>query len=219
MPKEQIPNGPAKLPPSVVQACWAGNAQWIEMFLDEGGSPNAIDDHGLTLFSRACVSEHVHVVQKIIEHKNFDRKACLERVSCGKTPLMWAAWHGKKQVAQLLTQQKASLEAHDENGCTALMLAAKENELECLEVLLIAGANIFARNKTGYTIRRYAQRDKNADVIALLNRYQKKRRDEKKQKKPVEKEGYEFMQPLNADELKELEKQNAPAVWDWCVFQ
>ena len=219
MPKEQSPKEPSKLPPSVVQACWAGNEQWIEMFLDEGGSPNATDNHGLTLFSRACAKGHIAIVRKIMEHIRFDRTSCLEHMSCGKTPLMWAASHGKNDVVNLLAQQKISLEAQDADGCTALMLAAKEDELECFETLLIAGANIFVRNKAGYTIHRYAQRDKKPDVIALLNRYQKKLRDEKKQKREVEKEGYEFMQPLHEDELKEFEKQNAPAVWNWCVFQ
>lgn len=214
MQKDGAPQEASKLPKSVIIACWAGDAEWIQAFLREGGDPNAKDSTGLTLFARACARGNTPVVQDLIDHK-----ASLELVSEGKTPLMWASYTGKAGVVNLLIKNKVKLETQDEQGSTAFMLAAQEEELSCAESLLKAGANMKAKDKAGITARMYAQSKKHQCVIELLNIYKKKRKQMAGNKRAVEKEGYELVQSLDSAALKELEKQNAPTWLHWCAIQ
>lgn len=46
----------------------------------------------------------------------------------GWTPLMWAAWEGRKEIVELLLQAGADITATDNGGDTALTLAEKQDQ-------------------------------------------------------------------------------------------
>ena len=63
----------------------------------------------------------------------------------GRTPLMRAAFYGQVAAVTRLGKAGASAAHVDEDGLTALHLAAKKNEAPMIQALVAAGANINAR--------------------------------------------------------------------------
>lgn len=78
-----------------------------------------------------------------------DHGADLEALSrFQKAPLATRAGHRSPRIVALLIQRGATVDAHPSSGETALQVAAKQLDLESVEVLLDAGAD--PRNSFGY---------------------------------------------------------------------
>lgn len=78
-----------------------------------------------------------------------DHGADLEALSrFQKAPLAARAGHRSPRIVALLIQRGATVDAHPSSGETALQVAAKQLDLESVEVLLDAGAD--PRNSFGY---------------------------------------------------------------------
>lgn len=61
-----------------------------------------------------------------------------------KTPLHWAAYDGNTEIASLLIQHGADVDAADEYGITPLMSACDGNYVETARLLIEHGANVNA---------------------------------------------------------------------------
>ena len=59
-----------------------------------------------------------------------------------QTPLLWAVESDQYQIVRLLLNRGANTEAQDADGRKALMLAAKEDQIGTLDVLLIRGEKL-----------------------------------------------------------------------------
>jgi len=87
----------------------------------------------------------------------------------GRTPLILAALYGHHHVCQyLIKEQKANLEAKDDNRNTALICAASSNNLEVLKVLLKYKANCRAKGKDGCHAAYVAAFNGNVDALKML---------------------------------------------------
>jgi ankyrin repeat protein len=71
------------------------------------------------------------------------------RGRCGKPPLFYAAESHLPETLRLLIAQGQDLEAADEFGHTALGTAVEYDDLECVEILLKAGAQVDKYQHTG----------------------------------------------------------------------
>ena len=69
----------------------------------------------------------------------------------GWTPLLYAAGHGHKDVAELLLANKADANAKDPFGFTPLTLVADHGHKDMAELLLAYKADVNARTKGGST--------------------------------------------------------------------
>ena len=69
----------------------------------------------------------------------------------GATPLNFAAWHGRKEIAELLIAKGADVNAKDDNGRTPLYEAALNGHKEIAELLIAKGANVNAKADDGGT--------------------------------------------------------------------
>ena len=72
----------------------------------------------------------------------------------GSTPLHWAAWRGRREVAEVLLKAGAKVNAHNQNahwGTTPLHAAAHGNQERVAKLLLAHGADIRAKNLNGRT--------------------------------------------------------------------
>lgn len=71
----------------------------------------------------------------------------------------------------LLLQPGIRLDEIDDDGCTALMMAAKRGSLEMVDLLLHAGARVGVSNQRGETAASFAQQeiDKRIQIISRLH--------------------------------------------------
>ena len=68
------------------------------------------------------------------------------------TPLILASRYGHVSVASLLLENGSNVEHHNIDGKTALHDAAQNGNLECLEVLLMAGAHVNALKRADWHV-------------------------------------------------------------------
>ena len=88
------------------------------------------------------------------------------------TPIMKAALGGQPGVMQLLIDAGADVDAANEKGTTALILAAYTSAepqfVECIKLLLKAGADKSIKDTFGQTAMDYATEDEHAVAMQLL---------------------------------------------------
>lgn len=93
----------------------------------------------------------------------------------GKTPLMNAAYYGRKEIVKFLLEHGADVNARYVDGCTALIWAAGEGEAETLEILLQHGADIHATERHNNTALMIANRMKRTTTARMLADWEKGR--------------------------------------------
>lgn len=85
-----------------------------------------------------------------------------------KSPLMYASSNGFISVIQLLLNNRAILEACDNDGKTALFYAVNQNQYEATKILIEAGALIDAEDTFHNTPKRLAMEKGFDDIVALF---------------------------------------------------
>lgn len=70
-----------------------------------------------------------------------------------QTPLHWAVRRNQFEIANLLIQRGADLEAHDMAGRTPLFIAAKNENPDLVRLLLMNGADPLARSLAKKRVR------------------------------------------------------------------
>jgi ankyrin repeat protein len=152
-----------------------GDAALLERLLDAGGAANAAGADGETLLMTVARGGHVQAARALLEHgAEVDAREAWH----GQTALMWAAAQGHPEMLRVLLTHGADVNARSNvedwerqvtseprdkwlppGGLTPLLFAARENCLDCLPVLIEAGADLNASTPDGIS----------AVVIALIN--------------------------------------------------
>jgi hypothetical protein len=86
----------------------------------------------------------------------------------GWTPIHYAAYAGKADIASLLCAAGADANAKTDDGSTPLHLAAQEGHADATRTLLTNGADVNAQEKQGWTPLHFAAQEGHADVARLL---------------------------------------------------
>ena len=100
---------------------------------------------------RAAKKGEVSAVKRILKE---DPTALSARDSDGSTPLHCASWKGQVAVVELLLDEGADINAHNQNdhwGDTPLHAAAHGNQTAVARVLIARGAKLNAKNPAGRT--------------------------------------------------------------------
>jgi ankyrin repeat protein len=119
---------------------------------------NAYDD-----FIRAAKFDDVQTVDDLLQH-GIDPNSIEE--NRGESMLMIACRENANKVVDLLLAQKEiKIEARAKNGDNALMLASHAGNLQAVQKLLDAGAEV---NQPGWTALHYAADNGSLEVISLL---------------------------------------------------
>ncbi|KAL5216128.1 hypothetical protein ABZP36_007529 [Zizania latifolia] len=82
------------------------------------------------------------------------------------SPMMFAARCGDATVVEvLLAQPDVDVDEQDMDGCSPIMAAAKEDNVDAFRALVFAGANVKLSNKRGETAIGLAQQSKKRDLF------------------------------------------------------
>jgi ankyrin repeat protein len=140
-------------------AAFRGNDRIVELLLARGADPNHVDATGKTAIVYAAARGFELVVRRLLD-AGVDAKA---RYGNDLTALMWAAGHedgvgaaAAVTVIELLIERGAGIDAADDRGRTALMIAAERGDAVMVETLMGRGADRDLRDKTGKTARDFA---------------------------------------------------------------
>ena len=108
----------------------------------DGARLDARDELGRTALMRACEKHRIRVVEILLEYWGSDLKRRAMIISAtdlrGRTPLMWAAVGGDRQIVSLLIQHGATLGTPSKKGRAALIEACHFGWLEVVEEILDA---------------------------------------------------------------------------------
>jgi uncharacterized protein len=137
-------------------AAFRGNDRIVEQLLARGANPDRVDATGKTPIVYAAARGFQLVVRRLLD-AGVDPKA---RYGNDLTALMWAAGHedgvgaaAAVTVVELLIERGAAIDAADNRGRTALMIAAERGDAVVVETLVMRGADRDLRDKTGRTAR------------------------------------------------------------------
>lgn len=133
-------------------AAYNGNAAIVTDLLAHHADPNTPDNTEKTAILYAAAKGFTPVVQLLLK-AGVDAKAAYGN---HLTALMWAAGYADgagiddaQSVAKLLLDHGALLDAADNRGRTALMIAAETGHVEMVDLLLRRGADRNLRDKSG----------------------------------------------------------------------
>ncbi|PKA60902.1 Potassium channel AKT6 [Apostasia shenzhenica] len=141
-------------------------------FSSGGGDPDRSDASGWTPLHCAAAGGHLEAAKLIIDSSGFDPRLALTREGKGKkrrTPLDVAAEMGYAHLYGILRPGgEVGAKARDQNGWTALHVAAFKGRLEAVMGLVEGGAELDAVDGGGYTPLRCAVEAGRAEVALWL---------------------------------------------------
>src|SRR5262252_327954 len=137
-------------------AAFRGNDRIVELLLARRADPDHADATGKAPIVYAAARGFASVVRRLLD-AGVDAKA---QYGNDLTALMWAAGHedGVGTTAaiaaiELLIERGAVVDAADNRGRTALMIAAERGHVAVVDMLIVRGANRDLRDKAGKTAR------------------------------------------------------------------
>ena len=160
--------GRSGLTPLAVAAS-KGNDRIVEQLLSRNADPNVADVAGKTAMTHAAVRGFAEVVRRLLD-AGVDAN---RRYGNDLTALMWAAGYedgvgvpAAASVVDLLLEAGAQLDAVDDRGRTALMIAADLGHAEMADILIERGADRIVRDKAGKTALDLAANDTVRRILA-----------------------------------------------------
>jgi len=161
-----IPTGGGKGTP-LIEAARVGDLASAEMLLRAGADVNATDFRNATPLSEAALYGRKDMVKLLL-----DRGAnTTQAVTVSKHPLLsLAVMGGNVEVARVLLNANAPVNAADTNGVTPLMWASFSDRMNVrmVELLLRAGADAKAKNKFGESALDWAAQRGDTAVTKIL---------------------------------------------------
>ena len=171
------------------------DARTVQSLLNRGFDPNTPDENGrsglliaLQVPSPKAAEVLIRAEQTKVDTRNDKdesplmlaalrgQKALVELLiwreadinKTGWTPLHYAASGGHADIAKLLLEQSAYIDAESPNGTTPLMMAAMYGTPEVVQLLLDEGADSSLKNQLGMTALDFAKHGSRKDAIQML---------------------------------------------------
>jgi ankyrin repeat protein len=152
-------------------ACQKGYLKIVKLFVEYSNFNNSKKDINLerpdnNALIEACTYGQLEVVKYLLSLKNKPNIEAFDR--SGKTALMRASENWELQVANLLIDEGANVNAINDRGETALILVSFYHcGLEMIKLLIKRGANVRIRNKEGKTALDIAMGKVNPNVSII----------------------------------------------------
>ncbi len=142
----------------------AEDPEMIEYLISLGADVNQMSNRG-TVLSRAASDGDAPLVALLLSH-GADPELADEQ--WGRTPLHKAIAEEHEDVAVMLIEHGADIQARDNRQRTPLHLAAQAGSLALVSMLIEHGADVDSRNDSDHTPMDLARRAQHADVLRLL---------------------------------------------------
>ncbi len=149
-----------------------GFVERAEYLLKRGADPNRKNKYGESMLDCARRSNHVEVVELLLEYGATDEpvlgKAAID--GCAESPLHAVAWAGQLEEARALLESGADVNYVDSAGEAAISGAAGWGHSEMVKLLLEFGArvDIVAKETSDYTPLHWAARSGCLKTVQLL---------------------------------------------------
>jgi ankyrin repeat protein len=141
--------------------------QVVQLLVKNGAYLEATDVEGFTPLHAAVYFGHAEVVQ-ILLSAGADFLAT-SGPNSRYTPLHMAARHGHLGLAMLLLERMGPhVDPREKNGYTPLHCSAMEGHVDISKALILAGADLGARDHAGHTPLAYAASHGHTKVVELL---------------------------------------------------
>lgn len=153
--------------PEIIQIARSNNIKKMTQYLEEHpGNINTGDAFGNTAVLEAVRRNNIKMLELLFSKRGDANR----KYEGGLSPIMvWSQRNQKKtNIADILLANGAAINARDNTGRTALMIAIQANARDTVTYLLSHGARIDAKDKKGETPLMYAIRRKNPAMIQLL---------------------------------------------------
>lgn len=175
---------------AIMNAAKMGNIEIIKLLLEKGADIDARDYEGKTALWKAIEAKKMETARFLIQN-GADIEA--KQTMWGLTPLMHEAFYGEDATVKLLLDLGANINARDNEGNTALILAARRRDLEIIGLVLEHGADPKMKNQFGDGPGDF---DSSEEVLRFMAEFK-----ERQQKKALRKkeEVDELMECLNSD--------------------
>ncbi len=142
---------------------FSGNLHAIELIVKyDKASVNSIDNNKNSPVVMAVCRGDKRMTQKLIEHgANLNSRY-------SKKALNIAVYSGNLDLAAILLQNGARVNAKDINGVPPLIVAVSKNDYATAKFLIENGARINVKDSSGFTPLDYAKKFSNEDMLRLL---------------------------------------------------
>ena len=146
-----------------------GHLEIVKELLNNGAEVDKRAPHGVTPFSNAMMNNHITIAEILLKY-GADVDAIFDsHWFDGSTSLHNAAFDGRLKKVEFLLEHNANINAVDVNKCTPLHLAAQQNQVEVVNLLLLRGGNdMVIKNEEGNTAFEIALANRNTKVVKMI---------------------------------------------------
>ena len=149
----------------LMYAAWDDDPAMLKMLLGHGAKLASVNDEGLDALAIAAQNAKIKAAETLVAAgADVNTKVA----KGGYTPLMLATISGSAELAAMLIEHGATVNATNPGGVTALMIAAATNHAGVARLLLDHGADAGARSEDGRTALSIAQANNSEEVLRVL---------------------------------------------------
>ena len=171
-----------------------GHCDAVLLLLEAGANTNVMDQNGYYAIHLASIKGYVTIVERLLDY-GMHINTCVEYVVSdddwsdsvsdwnveGDTPLHLAVQHGHVELAKILIQRGALINALNDSNRTPLHLAVQEESENMMRLLLEHGADIYKSVQSRSSVLKYIITNDTTDsrrMLEIILQYRGSKRDE-----------------------------------------
>ncbi|XP_046326546.2 ankyrin repeat domain-containing protein 50-like [Haliotis rufescens] len=129
----------------VMQAVCKGQLEMVKLLVSKGADMTLVDNFGDNILNLACDEGHTEILQYVLSQ---DMQAINNRGRYGRTPVVWAAFEGHRDILELLVKKGVDLSLVSEHRNNILHLACCGGHVDIVKYVL--SQNVVDANSRGH---------------------------------------------------------------------